>query len=35
MSDDEIAEITTAKGILTTVSRYFPVSGTKVLVDYK
>ena len=30
-----IAEISTAKGILTTVSRFFPVSGTKVLVDYK
>ena len=30
-----IATIETKRGILTSVSRLYPVSGTKVLIDYK
>ena len=31
----EIAKIETKKGLLTTVSRLYPVSGDRVLIDYK
>tara|TARA_R110000824_G_C15120936_1_gene668080 strand:+ start:703 stop:807 length:105 start_codon:yes stop_codon:yes gene_type:complete len=32
---DKIATIEKKKGILTTVSRLYPVSGDRVLIDYK
>jgi hypothetical protein len=35
MSEGKPATIETKKGILTTVSRVYPVSGERVLIDYK